>query len=272
MRDLVPSGRFGQLARLTRKQLRLYAEQDLLRPVFTDPNSGYHYYSLSQLDEAQRIAHLRELGMSLDTIQSTLRAWHTPDLRAKLEEHRVQLEQQEAAVRKAIDELDRLLRAERPNYAIGTKRVLPQRCLSMRQRVPPEETCAFIDAAEPALLSALTSSITQPSGSLIVRYHDAGEDDVLDIEVCQPFTGDLYPPLPDGMAEVELPGGTAAFTVHAGDTGGDFGMQPAYEALWAWVREHGHDTLGPPYEAYLFDETNTASVADYRTEIGWLIV
>jgi DNA-binding transcriptional MerR regulator/effector-binding domain-containing protein len=271
MRDLVPSGRFAQLARLTRKQLRLYAEQGLLRPVYTDPNSGYHYYSLSQLDEAHRIAHLRELGMSLDTIQSTLRAWHTPNLRAQLEEHRAQLEQQEAAVRKAISELDRLLKTERPGYAISTKRVLPQCCLSMRQCVPPQKTCTFIDEAEPALLKALKVSIAKPAGSLIVRYHDAGQDDAWDVEVCQPFEGDLYPPLPEGMSETELPGGTAAFTVHAGDTGGDFGMQPAYEALWSWAREHGHDTFGPPYEVYLFDETNTASVADYRTEIGWLI-
>ncbi|GGJ52569.1 hypothetical protein [Deinococcus roseus] len=45
MRDLIPSGRFPQIARLTRKALQIYAEQGLLRPVHTDPHSGYHYYN-----------------------------------------------------------------------------------------------------------------------------------------------------------------------------------------------------------------------------------
>ena len=91
MRDLIPSGRFAQLTRLTRKALRVYAEQGLLRPVYTDMQSGYHYYSLSQLDEARRISHLRDLGMSVEMIHVTLRVWNTPDGHARLEEHRQQL-------------------------------------------------------------------------------------------------------------------------------------------------------------------------------------
>lgn len=271
MRDLIPSGRFAQLARLTRKALRVYAEQGLLRPVHTDPHSSYHYYSLSQLDEARRIAHLRELGMPVDVIQTTLRVWHTPDGRAQLEQHRQQLAQQEAALRHAIGELDRLLSAERPRYVVDTKQVAPQRCLAKRQLVDPSNTCAFIDTTEALLLETLAASGAKRAGSLVVRYHESGDDERWDIEVCQPCDGELYLSLPVDVVESRLPGGTAAWTIHAGDTEGDFGLQAANEAVWSWIRHHGHNALGPPYEVYLFDETNTKNPADYRTEIGWLI-
>jgi DNA-binding transcriptional MerR regulator/effector-binding domain-containing protein len=271
MHDLIPSGRFAQLARLTRKALRVYAEHGLLRPVHTDAASGYHYYSLSQLEDARRIVYLRELGMSLATIQDTLRVWHTPDVRARLEQHRQHLEQQAAALRDAINELDRLLTVDRPRYTVSTKMVLPQRCLMKRANIPPEETCAFIDNTELVLLETLKLSVAKEAGPLLVRYHESEREDVWDVEVCQPFEGALHVALPTDVAETCLPGGTAVSTMHMGDCDGEFGIQPAYEALWAWVRDHGHNTLGPPYEVYLFDESNTAHPADYRTEVGWLI-
>lgn len=39
------SGQFAQVARMTRKALRLYDELGLLRPAHVDAGSGYHFYS-----------------------------------------------------------------------------------------------------------------------------------------------------------------------------------------------------------------------------------
>jgi DNA-binding transcriptional MerR regulator/effector-binding domain-containing protein len=270
MRDLIPSGRFAQLTRLTRKALRVYSDQGLLRPVYTDPDSGYHYYSLSQLEEARRVAKLRKLGMPLSMIHTTLRLWQSPVVRRELEQYRQELESQRAAIEDALVELEQLLKLERPGFTVGTKSVAPQGCLSQRTLIAPQDACAFIDSAEAAMLEVLNSALIKPVGRLVARYHDTEEEALWDVEVCQPFAGERPDTLPPTITYLQLPGGTSAFTVHSGECD-DMSMQQAYQAVWRWIRDHGHDTEGPPYEVYLFEDSNTADPADYRTEIGWLL-
>ncbi|GEM46259.1 MerR family transcriptional regulator [Deinococcus cellulosilyticus] len=271
MRDLIPSGRFAQIARLTRKALRIYAEMGLLRPVHTDPGSGYHYYSLSQLEEARRISRLRDFNMPLEEIREALRSWHAPELSSLLQEQQRKLQAQQEHIQNLLKDLHAFMQTEQSLYPVSTKSVLPQRCISKRARCAPEHSCAFIDATHAELMQALKAADAHAAGASIVRYHDSGPEDMWDVEVCQPFTVDGPMLLPEGLDVQTLPGGTAAYTLHAGECGGDFGMQGAYEAVWNWIRTHGHETVGPPYEVYLFEQGNTENAADYRTEIAWLI-
>lgn len=270
MHDLVPSGRFAQLARLSRKALRLYAEQGLLRPVHVGQGSGYRYYSLAQLGDARRIAALRELDMPLSAIREALRVWDTADLAAHLREHRQQLLSQAQRVQDALDALDHLARHPHPPYAVQTRPVAAQPYLGLRRWCDPEEACSFITGAQRTLLRVLRDALLPPTGSALARYHDERED-AWDVEVCLPFGGEAPRRLPEGITVGELPGGVVASTVHVGDCGGNHGMQDAYAAVWRWLHAHGHDVQGGPWEVYLFDETNTADPADYRTEIAWLL-
>lgn len=271
MRDLVSSGRFAQLSRLTRKALRLYEAHDLLRPVHTDPETHHRAYSLSQLEEARRIGQLRALGMGLADIREVLRAWDRPELEAHLQAHRERLERQASEVQRGLAALDALLHHPRPHYEVRTKPVEPQRALTLRAACAPEDSCAFIDAAGRRLGQVLQDALARPGGAPLARYHDEGED-AWEVEVCLPVCGDLYGALPAGVEVVELPGGTAAYTLHAGDCGGLWdAYTDAYAALGTWIHAHNRDVVGPPYEVYLLDGRNTADPADHRTEIAWLL-
>jgi DNA-binding transcriptional MerR regulator len=159
--DLIPSGRFAQLARLSRKALRLYAELHLLRPVYVGADNGYWYYRLGQLDDAARISKLRDLGMSLDMIRVVLRAWITPALKAHLEAHRHTLLAQAAEV--AVTALESLFEAPPQTYPVSCKAVAAQAYLGRRAWTAPAEACGFIERV----------------------YHDEGEE-AWDIEVCVP--------------------------------------------------------------------------------------
>ena len=53
VQDLLPIGRFAQLARLSPKALRLYGDLGLLTPAHTDPDFGYRYYRQEQLGQAR---------------------------------------------------------------------------------------------------------------------------------------------------------------------------------------------------------------------------
>jgi DNA-binding transcriptional MerR regulator/predicted transcriptional regulator YdeE len=270
MRDLVPSGRFAQLARLSRKALRLYAELGLLRPVHVNAQTGYRYYSLSQLEDASRIAHLRELGMPLEAIREAVRVWNLPDLKRHLELHRERLQTQAAQVQSALEALETLLQTLPQEYQVCTKSVQPQPYLGLRGWCHPDQVCHFIVSAQRRLYGFLRQDVIQPAGPCLARYHEE-EDEAWDVEVCVPITEKPMGDVPSGMIVGELPAGCAAFTVHEGDCGGIHGMQGAYAAVWRWIREHGHETLGGPFEVYLFDESNTDRVEDYRTEVAWVI-
>lgn len=61
-----------------------------------------------------------------------------------------------------------------------------------------------------------------------------------------------------------LPGGTVATTMHVGSYDQ---MEPAYEALAQWVKEHGQELAGDPWEVYFSDPSVEPDPATWRTEI-----
>jgi DNA-binding transcriptional MerR regulator len=60
------------LAQVSKRLLRYYDEIGLLKPNFTDPSTGYRYYSAAQMTDLNRILALKDLGLSLDQIQRML--------------------------------------------------------------------------------------------------------------------------------------------------------------------------------------------------------
>ncbi|WP_211271019.1 MerR family transcriptional regulator [Streptomyces yerevanensis] len=62
-------GAFAKASRLSPKALRLYDELELLRPARVDPETGYRYYAVEQLEQARLVAWLRRLGMPLARIR-----------------------------------------------------------------------------------------------------------------------------------------------------------------------------------------------------------
>ncbi|MEU6380354.1 MerR family transcriptional regulator [Streptomyces sp. NPDC046909] len=62
-------GAFAKACRLSPKALRLYDELDLLRPAKVDPDTGYRYYAVGQLERARLVAWLRRIGMPLARIR-----------------------------------------------------------------------------------------------------------------------------------------------------------------------------------------------------------
>ncbi|WP_406371535.1 MerR family transcriptional regulator [Streptomyces sp. NBC_00647] len=67
--EMLTIGAFARASRLSPKALRLYDELELLRPARVDPETGYRYYAVGQLEQARLVAWLRRLGMPLARIR-----------------------------------------------------------------------------------------------------------------------------------------------------------------------------------------------------------
>jgi DNA-binding transcriptional MerR regulator len=65
-------GDLSRIARVSCRLLRYYDELGLLKPAQLERDSGYRYYSASQLPRLNRILVLKELGLSLEDIARVL--------------------------------------------------------------------------------------------------------------------------------------------------------------------------------------------------------
>ncbi len=74
------------------RTLRYYDQIGLVKPEYTDPDSGYRYYSTAQFEPLNTIRYLRELDVSLEEIQEFL---HGRDIAAMQRMMQTQLDRVE---------------------------------------------------------------------------------------------------------------------------------------------------------------------------------
>lgn len=266
MKNLVPIGRFSAICRLSRKALRLYDEMGLLRPAWVDPDSGYRYYAVAQALEAEKIRLLRSLEVPLEEIVELLRdpAGRQP----LLERHRRRLEERVDQLHALLASLSTLETEDvMTRYEVRTKDVAPQQVIGIRMTSRIADMSRDAAGAYGELFAHLGRAAAAPAGPPLALYHtEPGDDGELDVEFCVPVGRPM-----SGAGRVagrELPGGRAAYTLHAG---GYDGVGPAYAALQRWLQEHGHEGAGAPREVYLVGPDQATSPADLRTEVQWPI-
>src|SRR5438445_184214 len=63
---LLPIGRFARLTGLTIRALRHYDELGLLAPAWIDPETGFRFYGIQQMQRAGGIKQLRGLELALE--------------------------------------------------------------------------------------------------------------------------------------------------------------------------------------------------------------
>ena len=101
-------GEFAQTAKVSIKTLRYYDQMGLLKPAWKDRFTGYRFYHLNQVADLNRILALKELGLSLEQVQTILLEEITlSQLKAMLRLKQTELEQQieaNLAQRALIDE------------------------------------------------------------------------------------------------------------------------------------------------------------------------
>lgn len=72
-------GEFSNICKVSTKTLRYYAEIGLLEPSEVNPENGYRYYSIEQLEKMLFINRLKEYSFSLDEIKAVLQSEEVQD-------------------------------------------------------------------------------------------------------------------------------------------------------------------------------------------------
>ena len=66
-------GEFSNICKVSTKTLRYYAEIGLLEPSEVNPENGYRYYSIDQLEKMLFISRLKSYSFSLEEVKDILR-------------------------------------------------------------------------------------------------------------------------------------------------------------------------------------------------------
>ena len=244
-------GEFSIIAQVSGRLLRYYDEIGLLVPEYTDPQSGYRYYSARQLPRLNRILAAKELGFSLEQIARLLdQEVSTEEMRGMLALRKAQIEQamhEEAerlrVVESRLRQLEEAGRVQEPDVIL--KSVPAQRFLSLREVLPSlgavRELVGQIYAKVPKAVGAGNL------GNIAMLVHfPVFDPNALDFEVGYLLGGKAPQSvqLSEGrmLTQRELPALESAATLaHMGPTSD---LHRTYGLLAGWLEAHGFQIAG----------------------------
>ena len=239
-------GEFSSLAQVSIRTLRHYDELGLLEPVRVDTETGYRYYSVSQLPRLHRILALRDLGFPLERIAQALDCGISVDaLKGML---LLRQAEQEVQVQEEMERLGRLKALlhlmEQEGHMTGDvlKEVEPQWIVSMREKIP---AYAAIGGLFGKLYGSLGPLAAEGHAMALVHDKEYCERDVdMEAGVCVKQESAVQEPLKCR----QLPHATVASYVHHGAFSR---IAEAYGALLRWIEVNGYRPSGPTREIFL---------------------
>lgn len=233
--------------------LRFYEAKGLLKPAYTDPKSGYRYYSRENLHRLRTMLGLKDAGLSLPQIKAYLDG--QTDIKSRISD----LEKQRELLDRIIEDMK--IRATPPGELAVYEMSLPERlCLCRTIEAKDGEHALFaisefyneIIRSGAALSRAWPEFCEYPDDGLL-----KGDFKVTDFVViaCIPVDDKSTPP-----EAVLYPAGEAVAVNYRGDY---YGLWEAYEALGSYIASNGYVPSGYAQEIYLeIDATGSVRLDD----------
>ena len=254
-------GEFARHGRVSVRMLRHYDTIGLLRPACVDPVSGYRFYQASQLAELNRVIALKELGFTLQQVQSILAEkvsaaelrgmlkLRRAEIQALLEAETTRLARVEARLMTIEDE------ARAPADGVVIKRLEPVRVGELTGEAAGWEPEAITPVIQPLygdLWQRMASAEICAAGPAVAYYEDApaGEGAII-VHAAVPIAGPaaIEPGGDPGFAIVDLPAvERAAVIIHHGSMDD---VMPTGQALARWIDANGYRSAGYSREVTL---------------------
>jgi DNA-binding transcriptional MerR regulator len=236
-------GEFSKETRLSQKALRLYDELGLLPPAYVDPDNGYRYYDLKQIEPARQISRLRQLDVPLAQI-SALIGMEPPEAAEVLAEFWASAEALHGDRRALALLLMSQLKGEVPVMYDVTTREIPERTLLCLKRHVDDQAAVwalgkeFIGYFKEQPLPVLEG---KEGAMFLIYFGEVNADSDGPVEMCRPIPHDQaeeiaqrYPAL---TLRAEPAHEEAAVHMGAHDTP-EAQWQMAGQSILTWAGEH----------------------------------
>jgi DNA-binding transcriptional MerR regulator len=249
-------GDFASYGRVSVRMLRHYDAIGLLRPAHVDQATGYRSYAAQQLSRLNRIVALKDLGFSLQQVQSILDdKVSVEELRGMLRLRQAELQSQIATDSAKLAQVEVRLQIIEGEGAMPAEDVLIKRIPGVRvaeltgvaASFAPESITPVIQPLYDELCVRLDRAGLTPAGPAMAYYEDSPDGDGVLVHASLPVNAD--PRDGHGFAIVDLPEiEQAATIVHRGSMDN---VTPTIQTLARWIDAHGYRSAGYNRELYI---------------------
>ncbi len=262
-------GEFSNICKVSTKTLRYYAEIGLILPDEINPETGYRYYSIGQLEKMLFINRLKSYNFSLEEIKRILEAEESQDETLYLE-----LARKKKEIEKLVQESERTL--NQLNNDISNLRqgksimsylesidvqlveVPMMYILSIRKMVEEYEFAKEYENCFSKLFRKITDyKLTITAPPMVLFHSDEFSPFGLDTEFAIPVkeyakgTSDFHP-------------GLCLKTVMHGSYSN---LSSVYTRQREWAEQEGYESSNALYEVYVTDPSDVSNESEYITEI-----
>ena len=106
MKDRYTIGEVANLLNMSPQSLRFYDKAGVVVPAYTNPKTGYRYYSYDQIHYIDRVKYLQRFGFTLEDIRDALDTNDVSRFRRLLMQRQEQIRQEVSHLQGLLDELD----------------------------------------------------------------------------------------------------------------------------------------------------------------------
>ena len=249
-------GEFARRSRLSVKALRLYDELGVLAPARVDTDSGYRYYSDTQLETARLVAMLRQLDVPLATIRELL-VCDPLDAAEQIAAHWQKAEAAHGARRELADYLVNKLRGKRSfMYEVATREMPERSVLCLKRNVDEQGAWALGKEFIAILRERPLPKMEGREGAMFsIYWGEVSADSDGPVEWCKPIPSEGAMALASQYPELSLrtePAHREAYVALPNDAipsgpgeGPGVQWQLASEALRTWADDHGIEDEAP---------------------------
>lgn len=266
-------GEFSKICKVSAKTLRYYAEIGLIHPDQINPENGYRYYSIHQLERMLLISRLKSYHFSLEEIKTILQAEEVQDetlflaLTRKEKEIKKQVQEYKHTLDQLNGDLSNLKQGKSimsylDDIEIQLVEVPAMSLLSLRKKVPENEISEEYGYCFYKLLKrAQNEKLTMIAPPMVLFHSEEFQPFGLDIEFaipikeCKTDTRDFCPGL---CLKTTLKG---SYT----------GLASVYIKQREWAEKEGYVNDNALYEVYVTDPSQVSKESELVTEIYYPI-
>ena len=254
-------GMFAAMNHVTVKTLRFYEEQGLLMPALIHPETGYRYYTLSQMAVLHQITALKLAGFTLEEIA---RIHSGADEAAVLLKKKSELLAKIAELTRQVAVVDGYLSKKKTGLSAPVlMKTIPETTVAfMRVRLHSYD-CLFDRMPEMGALMEKTGCECALPEYCFTGYPEPGyrDADIL-VEICEAVVAAKKET--GGLRFKALPEIQAACIFHKGS----YRTFPeSYETVLRYVEENGYEITGQIRESYINGVWNRDDESEWLSEI-----
>jgi DNA-binding transcriptional MerR regulator len=259
---MIRIGDFARLGQVPVVALRHYDDLGLLKPSRIDEATGYRYYSVTQLDDLNRILALKDLGFTLDQVEKVLQGLGADQLKDMLKvkylaAQRLMVDEQ-ARISRIRDRLNSIERENAmPDYEVVLKTVAAQLVASRMLTIPTNhEVPAQLGAAYSEVYGYLHAQGATDAGACLAIWHQPAA--ILANEVVEAAVPIDHAVAGSAAVKVyELPQAQVASAAHHGEFEN---LTRLHATLLSWIESNNYQIVGPYREVYVNEDGGKPSV------------